>query len=393
MFKNNQRFASLATVIILLFTSVTVYAERLIPFQGRLTDGAGQLIQGVERVTFAIYDEPTGGTALWSEVHDSVSIIGGQVNVLLGSKSNLDDLNKNLILNEPNDSLDFTNPRYLGITIGVENNQEMLPRHQLVPSFHARTADRAFTADHALLADQATQATNAANLGGNSPSYYAVATGTSDGLATLTARLDALETFANAYTVPTGTVMPYAGGNLPAGEENDYYFCDGQWVTYQNADGSLNTANQALWNVIKFRYGKQDLSGTGGAISFRLPDYRGMFLRGWANGSANDPDRASRTGFDIDGNAIPGDVIGSKQLSGAHQYDRLDRYRTTLSAGGISNTNRAVPYDGTYGSLLYTGNEGTSRSITLMGNKASLGDGSGVETRPINTSVRYIIKR
>lgn len=374
MFKNKRRLAGLAsTVIILLFTSMATYAERLIPFQGRLTDGAGQLIQGVERVTFVIYDEPTGGTALWNEVHDNVSIIGGQVNVLLGSISNLDDLDGDLILNEANDALDFSNPRYLGITIGADTNQEMLPRNQLVPSFHARNADHATEADHTLLADRATVATDSEKLGGNLPSYYAVSAGTGDSFATLTSRLDALETFANAYTVPTGTVMPFAGEGLPLGEENDYYFCIGQWVTYQNADGSLNSENQALWNVIKFRYGKQDLSGTGGAISFRLPDYRGMFLRGWANGSTNDPDRASRTGLNIDGNAVTGDFIGTKQ---DHQ---------------LQSHNHNVSYHYYDAGTNITSPRG-SHSLGVKGTFPTASKG-GNETRPINTSVRYIIKR
>jgi hypothetical protein len=42
-------------------------------------------LSGVHDLACAIYDEATGGTALWSEVHTNVPVIAGQVNVFLGS--------------------------------------------------------------------------------------------------------------------------------------------------------------------------------------------------------------------------------------------------------------------------------------------------------------------
>jgi len=141
-----------------------IRAARLVPFQARLTDGAGQVLpDAVYPVTFRIYDAATGSTPCWDEVHSSVSVIGGQINVLLGSLTELDDPN-----NDGNtaDAISFNaaaggicdpdnppvppgncacqapGPRFLGITVG-ENAQEMVPRHQLVPSFHAARADTA----------------------------------------------------------------------------------------------------------------------------------------------------------------------------------------------------------------------------------------------------------
>lgn len=115
--------------------------NRLIPFHGRLTDGDGEALDGVYRITFVIYDKPTGGVALWSEVHESVSIIRGQINVLLGSMTNLDDPDGN---GDISDAVQFTMPKFLGIKVGSDSNQEMVPRQQIVPSFHAV---RASTAD------------------------------------------------------------------------------------------------------------------------------------------------------------------------------------------------------------------------------------------------------
>jgi len=135
--------------------------SRLIPFQGRLTDTEGAALNGVYRITFAIYDAPTGGVDSWTEFHESVSVINGQLNVLLGSMTNLDDPDGN---GDPSDAVLFdasSGPRFLGIKVGEDTNQEMIPRQQLVPAFHARTAD------------QATEANNADTLDGHDSSYFA----------------------------------------------------------------------------------------------------------------------------------------------------------------------------------------------------------------------------
>jgi hypothetical protein len=87
-----------ATARLLLLLSAILAASaalagepRLVPFQARLTDVTGADLNGVYRITFAIYDEPTGGTALWSEIHPSVSVVDGRVNVPLGSIKSLND--------------------------------------------------------------------------------------------------------------------------------------------------------------------------------------------------------------------------------------------------------------------------------------------------------------
>lgn len=117
----------------LLITPVSAQFERLIPFQGRLVDEAGNPRNGSYKVTFTIWDAPANGVDLWSEVHDpaqgsGVSVNNGVMNVILGSIQSLDGIS-------------FEAPRYLEITVG--NGQPMFPRHQLIPAFHARTAESA----------------------------------------------------------------------------------------------------------------------------------------------------------------------------------------------------------------------------------------------------------
>jgi hypothetical protein len=138
----------LILLVAALIASYALAAEpRLVPFQARLTDGDGTNLTGVYQINFVIYDEPTGGTALWSEVHPSVSVVDGRLNVLLGSLTPLDDPNKN---GDPVDAVHFDQARYVGIKVGSANNQEMIPRYQLVPAFHSRTADKSTEADRGI---------------------------------------------------------------------------------------------------------------------------------------------------------------------------------------------------------------------------------------------------
>lgn len=131
------------TLLAILAACPTAQAteRRLIPFQGRLTDEAGAPRTGTFDITFTIYDAATGPQALWSETHQSVSVNGGLINVLLGKITNLDDPNPSLTTDQPIRFSDANGPLFLGIKVGT--GQEMVPRHQLVPAFHARTADQA----------------------------------------------------------------------------------------------------------------------------------------------------------------------------------------------------------------------------------------------------------
>lgn len=147
-------------VVATLLFAIGVEAQapaRFIPFQARLTNVSNQPVpDGVYSLTFNIYDQAEAGETCWTEPHQNVSVINGQINVILGAITSLDDPDPLVA----NDAINF-NPesgttcvpdentscgcqgrgqRYLGITVG-NNPLEMVPRHQLVPSFHARRAD------------------------------------------------------------------------------------------------------------------------------------------------------------------------------------------------------------------------------------------------------------
>jgi len=73
---------------------------------------------------------------------------------------------------------------------------------------------------------------------------------------------DKLATTAISSIMPTGTVLPFAGGNLP---NDEWLFCGGQSVAIADY--------QALYNTIGITYG-----GTGS--NFNLPDLRGRVIAG-----------------------------------------------------------------------------------------------------------------
>lgn len=108
--------------------------------------------------------------------------------------------------------------------------------------------------------------------------------------------------------------------------------------------------------------------GTADGTHFNLPDYRGKFKRGWAHGTTNDPDKASRTAAATGG--ASGDNVGSVQA------DEFEAH--THSTSGTQGN--SVNADGAAGGFC---NSFTSTVSTSTG---------GNETRPINANIMVCIK-
>ena len=178
-----------------------------------------------------------------------------------------------------------------------------------------------------------------------------------------------LSTDIGIVTIP-GEVKTYAGVTAPTG----FLLCQGQAVS--------RTTYAALYAVLGNSHG----SGNG-LTTFNLPDYRGRFLRGVAGGSANDPDRASRTAMSTGGNT--GDAIGSVQG---------DTIRNISGATGVHATGAALQ-NVAGNPFVFTGGY-TSMFSGVTGNNQSTGwvfDASrqvptGLDNRPKNASVNFIIK-
>jgi hypothetical protein len=117
--------------------------------------------------------------------------------------------------------------------------------------------------------------------------------------------------------------------------------------------------------------------GTEGGTIFRVPDLRGMFLRGVDAGAGNDPDVATRT---VNGNGetdAPGSIQADAFQGHWHKFEKRllgrfgssDRVETDNNNGDYLNNTRDPISDGV---------NGESRTSS--------------ETRPKNVYVNYIIK-
>lgn len=148
-----RRIVALASMLVLVtWAAESAASQVVIPFQARILEDGAELDNTTVNIDFAIYDTETGGTPLWTESHTGVSVNNGWINVRLGGpwpgRSPLDDLNHD---GDTSDALDFTTPKFLGITVkDLFGGSEMVPRHILVPAFHARLSND--TEDSDLLA-------------------------------------------------------------------------------------------------------------------------------------------------------------------------------------------------------------------------------------------------
>ena len=155
-----------------------------------------------------------------------------------------------------------------------------------------------------------------------------------------------------AAGVPTGMIVPHAIATEPTG----FIECDGAAVS--------RTTYSDLFAVIATNYGVGD-----GSSTFNIPDLRGEFIRGFANGSANDPDRAARLNR---GDGTTGDVVGSKQDDIFKSHNHTAPIYLYDSGGGHNKFR-------------------SSRTLNFQTN-ASTNSTGGNETRPTNVQMMYCIK-
>jgi hypothetical protein len=71
----------------LALSSAAAFAAvpNVIPYQGRLTDAAGNPINGAQNIVFRIFTVVTGGTAAYTETQNGVTVTNGLFNVNIGS--------------------------------------------------------------------------------------------------------------------------------------------------------------------------------------------------------------------------------------------------------------------------------------------------------------------
>lgn len=181
--------------------------------------------------------------------------------------------------------------------------------------------------------------------------------------------------------VPVGSIMPFAGAatTIPAG----WIQCNGQTL-----DGTSAQYIQ-LFNVISTTWG-----GTG-ANSFKVPDLRGVFLRG-INEGRNDAfsDPATRTVGSMQDDAYA--IHNHNVTDPGHAHGYRDRYFRESQNGPTGTGYERFSGDNNTGSGNGDGDNWTwyvDGSTNNSGTGVTVNNsGSVAETRPANAAVYYIIK-
>jgi len=174
----------------------------------------------------------------------------------------------------------------------------------------------------------------------------------------------ALQAATKAYVdlgSPAGIIAPFAGTSAPSG----WLACDGSAVS-QTTYATLYAAIGATWNT-----------GGEGAGNFRLPDLRGMFLRG--------------TGTNATGSSSG--AVGPSV--GTYAADTYLNHSHAVTDPGHSHTYSIWSYkrlgDGSGGDY-WNGGTSTSTSSQTTGLTVNTSTTGGTETKPKNYGVLYIIK-
>jgi len=169
---------------------------------------------------------------------------------------------------------------------------------------------------------------------------------------------------------PAGAIMAFAGTSVPTG----WLACQGQAVS-QTTYAALYAAIGATWNT-----------GGEGAGNFRLPDLRGMFLRGTgtnATGSSS-------------GAAGPSVGAYSADAFQGHYHSVTDpghNHTIPFDTGGLGSGGVSAPYNNAGISVFNTGSKVTGLTVTAPSNDGTNGvPRTGTETKPKNYGVLYIIK-
>ncbi|MFO8091112.1 MAG: hypothetical protein R6U13_14835, partial [Desulfatiglandaceae bacterium] len=130
-FRRNGKVFGLALGIFLVMVMIpcmVLAVPQEIHYQGHLTDAEGNPVNDSMAMTFRIWDESSGGTQLWEESHEPVTLREGVFNVVLG-------------LSVPITSEILDGECYLGITVGEDD--EMVPRQRFTSAPFALRAAHA----------------------------------------------------------------------------------------------------------------------------------------------------------------------------------------------------------------------------------------------------------
>jgi hypothetical protein len=284
--------------------------------------------KGKAQINFKIYDKPEGGTAVWESGNQNVELLNGIFSsVLKPDKKKVDWRKKDFWLQL------------------VVDGGEFLPRAKLtsqIYSLHSSTAEN-LSSDGEIKIEVGA---SAAYIGVNGGKVY---------------YKSSANTEAEYFGVPVGTIIAFAGTICPKG----YLPCDGRQLD--------KTKYLDLFAAIGTIYGGD------GSTNFKVPDFRGMFLRGAGSQPVDYPSTSNRTTYASEalgirqGDAVR-DIRGYVWLRGVkYQFDTYS---------GLSDTKKS--------SASYT--QCSDEQGMQIDFEASKVVPTANENRPVNYAVNYYIK-
>lgn len=226
-----KRFAFILMSALIMACAAYSAVPPVISYQGKLMQPSGAPVpDGMYSIQFAVYDVPTGGTALWSETNGSIQLKDGLFAVMLGSVNNL-----------PSNIFDYPN-RFFGVKVG--SDPEMIPRQQIASSaFSFRSAIAGSVDDGSITANKlADGAVTEEKIANNSISIIKLMSG---------------------IVIPSGSIIEFAGSTPPTG----WLVCDGSEVS--------RLTYATLFDAIGTIYGSGD-----GSTTFNLPNLQDRFPLG-----------------------------------------------------------------------------------------------------------------
>ena len=182
----------------------------------------------------------------------------------------------------------------------------------------------------------------------------------------------------NAQIPPVGAVIAFAG-TPPSISNTNWLLCDG-----------------SVYNISRYPFLYQAIGSSHGSptpgVTFRVPDYRGWFLRGVDGGAGVDPDASSRNSSAVGG--ASGNVVGSAQLDsfGAHDHAWQDPGHTHTLSDGTGWVDRGYETGFVGWDLANPSNfpSGVATSTATTG--IQFDTQGGRETRAKNKYVNYLIR-
>lgn len=252
------------TALAVFHVSLAVQAQTAVPnfinYQGALVDAAGnKLPDGNTNVVFRVWDSGPGGNVIWGPKTNSVALVGGVFNTLVGGNDFAVPAPRALADVLAAQAGKPSSPAFLELTVG---SIQIQPRQQIL------TAPYAFVANTANTANRAGFATNA----------NAAVTATTANFAT---------TAGSATTADSATTATTAGSATTATSATHAAFSDvAGTANFANQAGVASEANTAAKiNGNTVVYGTVIVTGSGASTTYTVNRGSGDFTVVWDNAS------------------------------------------------------------------------------------------------------------